>query len=74
MTKRKSVEAFACVGSHGKPFASMVSSNPQIQGRFEIFLTQKDAEGMALSPAHVRRVRIILGDYTQPQVVKPGRS
>lgn len=71
MSKRKTIHAFACVGSNGAPFCCWGSPHEALVGRFEIFDTQKAAERMAISKAHVRKVRIILGDYTAD---KPGEK
>jgi len=60
----KTVHAYACVGSHGQPFYCQHSATQELVGRFEIFSSQRAAELMAISPKHVRRVRIILGEYT----------
>jgi hypothetical protein len=58
--RRKTVTAFACVGSHGLPFCTAITRVQENQGRFEIFETYEQAKRMALSPAHVRRVKIYI--------------
>lgn len=67
---KKSIQAFAAVGSHGLPFCCQVSSDQRLQGRFEIFDNYSDARKTAISDQNIRRVRIILGDYVLP----PGKN
>lgn len=60
MKRRKSVYAYACVGNHGLPFATAVTRVQENQGRFEIFETYEQAKRMAIGPAYVRRVKILV--------------
>lgn len=74
MAKSKSVYAWASVGSNGWPYACASGRIPEVQGRFEIFDSQKAAERMAISPHRVRRVRIIMGEYTTPYTKPKGKE
>jgi hypothetical protein len=60
MKRRKTVTAYACVGSHGVPFVTQITRAQENQGRFEIFETYEQAKRMALGPAYVRRVKIYI--------------
>jgi hypothetical protein len=71
MTKR-SLKAFACVGTHGLPYCCQISSDPRLNGRYEIFDNYSDARKMALSVKNIRRVRIILGEFVEPPLGKSG--
>jgi hypothetical protein len=58
--RRKKIEAYACVGSNGKPFYCAFTRTPELQGRFEIFESYNDAFRMALSKHNIRRVTIFV--------------
>jgi hypothetical protein len=69
MARKKSFEGFACVGTHGGIYCTSWSPHPENRGRYEIYDTKEAAERMALTPAHVRRVRIIVA--AADQVTEP---
>lgn len=64
MSKRKTIKAWAAVGSHGMPFYCEFSPREELVGRYEIYST---AEAALKSGPFAREITIQLG----PIVKKP---
>lgn len=60
---RKSIKAWAAVGTHGLPFCCLLSPNPALENRYEIYDSLKAAQR---SGPFVREVTITLGPHVRP--------